>query len=262
MGDFLDSLTLHVEPKLTNATLLAAFEGWNDAGEAASGAVRYVAEAIRAVPLADLDAEPYLDLTVHRPWVRPGRAGGREIEWPITRFSYGSNDASHDLVLAVGVEPHLRWRAYCEEFAGLVRRLGVRRAVLLGAYVADVVYSRPVGVTGFASDERLLTEIGVPVSHYEGPTGIVGVLGERLLADGVQVLSLWAGLPHYIGASPNPRGSLALVQKLVSGLPLAIDEEPLRASAAAFEQKISAIVRSDPELAEYVRQLKKREFAQ
>ncbi len=285
-----NALTFFVDPVLENATLVAAFEGWNDAGEAATGAARYVEAAIRAVPLAEIDGEEFLDFTVCRPWVRAaaaqvsrserkfraasrrraktmsGRAktadGARTIEWPVTRVSYGATAGSRELVVAIGAEPHLRWRAYCDLFASLVRRLRVKRVVLLGAYVADVVYSRPVDVTGFASDADRLAAIGVAPSRYEGPTGIVGVLGELLRADGVPVLSLWAGLPHYISASPNPRGALALVQKLASDLPLAIDEAPLRADAAAFEDKISALVSGDPELSEYVRLLKKREFAQ
>ena len=257
-----DALTLFVEPMLENATLLAAFEGWNDAGEAATGAARYVESAIHAVPLGEIDGEEFLDFTVRRPNVRSDAHAARTIEWPVTQLSYGECAASRELVVAVGVEPHLRWRAYCDLFVHLVSRLRVRRVVLLGAYVADVVYSRPVDVTGFASDANRLEAIGVAPSRYEGPTGIVGVLGERLRAEGVPVLSLWAGLPHYITASPNPRGSLALVQKLASDLPLAIDEAPLRDEAAAFERKISALVSSDPELTEYVRLLKKREFAQ
>jgi glycosyltransferase involved in cell wall biosynthesis len=257
-----DALTFFVEPVLENATLIAAFEGWNDAGEAATGAARYVEEAIQAVPLAEIDGEEFLDFTVRRPCMRATADGDRAIEWPATRVTYGSSDGSHELVVAIGVEPHLRWRAYCDLFASLVRRLRVRRVVLLGAYVADVVYSRPVDVSGFASDADHLAAIGVAPSRYEGPTGIVGVLGEHLRAVGVPVLSLWAGLPHYISASPNPRGALALVQKLESDLPLAIDEAPLRAQAAAFEEKISALVSGDPELSEYVRLLKKREFAQ
>jgi PAC2 family len=271
-----DALTLFVEPVLENATLVAAFEGWNDAGEAATGAARYVEAAIHAVPLGEIDGEEFLDFTVRRPWMRAATGAGfaprdegerrpedaRSIEWPATRISYGTCDGSRELVVAIGAEPHLRWRAYCDLFAALVRRLRVRRVVLLGAYVADVVYSRPVDVTGFASEADRLAAIGVEPSRYEGPTGIVGVLGEHLRADGVPVLSLWAGLPHYISASPNPRGALALVQKLASDLPLAIDEAPLRAEAAAFEEKISALVSGDPELSEYVRLLKKREFAQ
>jgi len=257
-----DELTFFVEPLLENATLIAAFEGWNDAGESATGAARYVQTAIRAVPLAEIDGESFLDLTVRRPWVRAGPDGAREIEWPSTRVSYAASDAARELVVVIGAEPHLRWRAYCDVFTSLVRRLRVKRVVLLGAYVADVVYSRPVDVTGFASEAGRLAAIGVAPSRYEGPTGIVGVLSESLRANGVAVLSLWAGLPHYISASPNPRGALALVQKLASDLPLAIDEAPLRAEAAAFEQKISALVSGDPELSEYVRLLKKREFAQ
>jgi proteasome assembly chaperone (PAC2) family protein len=257
-----ESLKIHVEPTLSNATMVAAFEGWNDAGEAATNAVRYVAAAIQSVPLAEIDGEDFLDFTVRRPLVRFGEDGEREIDWPATRFRYGSPDDRSEVVVALGIEPHVQWRRYCDLFGELVARWKVRRVVLLGAYMADVVYSRPVGVTGFASSADLLDEIGVSPSAYEGPTGIVGVLGERLRIEGVEVLSLWAGLPHYISASPNPRGALALVQKLTACTAITLDEAPLRREAAAFEERISALVAADPELSEYVRQLKRREFAQ
>lgn len=256
------TLTFHVEPTLENASLVAAFEGWNDAGEAATSAAQYLDSAIGSVPLAEIDGEEFLDLTVRRPLVHFGEDGRREFEWPATRFRYGSHDTSREIVVVEGIEPHLQWRRYCDLFAEVVGRLSIRRVVLLGAYVADVVYSLPVGVTGFASDDSLLEEIGVTPSAYEGPTGIVGVLAERLRRDGVQVLSLWAGLPHYISATPNPRGALALIQKLIEATGIVIDTGPLAREAAAFEEKISALVASDPELTEYVRQLKKREFAQ
>ena len=165
-------------------------------------------------------------------------------------------------VFAQGIEPHIRWRRYCEVFADFVTRLGVRRVVLLGSFVADVVYSRPVSVGGYASSPELLEGVGVAESPYEGPTGIVGVLAERLLRDGVELVSLWAGLPHYITACPNPRGALALIEKLSLCLDMKVDLEPLRRDVATFEDKISALVSADPELAEYVRQLKRREFAQ
>ena len=255
-------LRLEVMPALAAPSLLLAFEGWNDAGEAASSAGRFFADAVQGARLADLDPETFYDFTVNRPRVHQQPGGGRHIEWPSVEFRYGALCDGRGLVVGVGPEPHLRWRRFTEEVTGLARRCAIRRAVLLGAFLADVVYSRPVDVTGFASEAGRLAAIGVAPSRYEGPTGIVGVLGERLGASGLPVLSLWAGLPHYIGASPNPRGALALVQKLVSDLPLAIDEAPLRAEAAAFEQKVSALVSADPELSEYVRLLKKREFAQ
>jgi predicted ATP-grasp superfamily ATP-dependent carboligase len=253
---------MHVRPSLAGASMVAAFEGWNDAGESATSAVQYVDSAIGSVPLAEIDGEEFLDLTVRRPLVRFGESGRREFEWPATHFRFGAHDASHEIVIAEGIEPHMNWRRYCDLFAEVVSRVGIRRVVLLGAYVADVVYSRPVGVTGFASSEHLLEEIGVTPSAYEGPTGIVGVLAERLRTDGVEVLSLWAGLPHYISATPNPRGALALVQKLKKATGIVIDTAPLEREAASFEEKISALVASDPDLTEYVRQLKRREFAQ
>jgi predicted ATP-grasp superfamily ATP-dependent carboligase len=253
---------MHVQPSLREAPLVIAFEGWNDAGEAATTAVRYLDQAICSVPLAEIECEEFLDLTVRRPTVRFDEGHTRVIEWPATCFRYGSVDSSRELVTGIGIEPHLDWRRYCDLLADLVGRIGVRRVVMLGAYVADVVYSRPVAVTGFASSPKLLEEIGVVPTSYEGPTGIVGVLAERLMADSIEIVSLWAGLPHYISVSPNPRGALALTQMLTAFLEIAIDEEPLRRQAAQFEQKISALVSADPELTEYVKQLKRREFAQ
>jgi proteasome assembly chaperone (PAC2) family protein len=253
---------MHVQPMLEDASLVAAFEGWNDAGEAASHAVRFIADAIGAVPLAEIDGEDFLDFTVRRPDVRMNEDGVRIIDWPATRFSFGSADSSTELVLAHGIEPHVHWRRYCSLFLDLVRRMRVRRVVLLGAFVADVVYSRPVRVTGYASNPETLESIDVTQNPYEGPTGIVGVLAAELAREGVELIGLWAGLPHYISASPNPRGALALLQKLIGCIDIKLDVEPLKREAAEFEERISALVAADPELTEYVRQLKRREFAQ
>jgi proteasome assembly chaperone (PAC2) family protein len=257
-----DPLHFFVRPDLRGTALLLALEGWNDAGVAASSAVRFLEQAIRAVPLAEIDSEEFLDFTVARPQVRLEHGESRVIEWPHTRFVYGAIDPTREIVLGWGIEPHLRWRAFAETCVRFAATLGVERVVLLGAYLADVVYSRPVGVTGFATDPKLLEDLDVQRSHYEGPTGIVGVLAERFRAEGFQLVSLWAGLPHYITASPNPRGQLALVQKVMQLLDVKLDTEGLEREAALFEERISALVAGDPELAEYVRQLKKREFAQ
>jgi proteasome assembly chaperone (PAC2) family protein len=255
-------LSRQVEPELSDSTLLLAFDGWNDAGESATLAAGYVADALCLAPLAEIDCDEFLDLTVQRPRVKIGEDGGRCIEWPAFDFRFGSLGDARDVVVGIGPEPHLRWRVFCDLLSGYARELGVRRVVLLGAYLADVVYSRPVVVSGFATQARWLSELGVQSSHYEGPTGIVGVLGERFRADGLDVLSLWAGLPHYITAVPNPRGGLALLQKLVDCLDLKLDSAPLERQAAEFEEQISEMVAADPELSEYVRQLKRREFAQ
>ena len=257
-----DPLRQFVTPELRDPALVVAFEGWGDAGEAATSALRFVSEAIHAVPLADIDPEEFYDFTVRRPNVILDAKYERSIRWPTNELRYGTVGGSREIVLGMGVEPHLRWRRFCDVFVGLARRLGVRRVVLIGAFLADVVYSRPVPVSGFATDHAEFQRLGVEPSRYEGPTGISGVLGERFQNEGMDVVSLWAGLPHYINASPNPRGALALVQALTRCLDFRLDEAPLLESAAAFEQKISKLVAGDPELAEYVRQLKRRDFSQ
>jgi len=257
MGD----VRLAVEPNLQGAPLVLAFEGWNDAGEAASTALRFLEGALGCVPLGELDCQEHLDFTVQRPEVRL-RDGRRSIEWPSLRFAFGSLDAARELVTGLGVEPHLKWQEFCAAVLRFVERLRLSPVVLLGAHLADVVYSRPVEVSGFASRPERLGSFGVRPSPYEGPTGIVGVLAERLQAGGVEIVSLWAGLPHYIGAAPNPRGALALLQRLGEGLAVKVDDSALRQEAAAFEERISNLVAGDPELLEYVRQLKRRDFAQ
>ncbi len=257
-----DPLRTHVDPVLRDPALILAFSGWNDAGEAATSALKHLAAAVQSVPLADIDGEEFFDFTVRRPDVVLGSQRERSIVWPTTEFRYGSMDADRELITGLGIEPHMRWRAYCDCVVSLARKLGVKQVILLGAYQADVVYSQPVQVTGFSSVPGEVERLKVVASEYQGPTGIVGVLGCRFEELGIQVASFWAGLPHYINASPNPRGVLALVQKTSAYLDFPVDEEPLRKSAAEFEEKISKLVASDTELSEYVRQLKRREFAQ
>lgn len=257
-----EALRIHVQPVLRNSSLILAFEGWNDAGGAASSALQFVGDAIQSVPLADIDPEEFYDFTVRRPEVILDESGQRRIRWPSLEFRYGSVDSSRELVTGLGEEPHLRWNSFCSCVSALRAGLGLRRVVMLGAYLADVVYSRPVQVSGFESGEGELERIGVAASSYQGSTGIIGVLAERFEREGAEVISLWAALPHYINLSPNPRGSLALVQKLAQLLDIHLDEAPLRKEAAEFEQKISQLVANDAEIEAYVKQLKRREFAQ
>ena len=257
-----ESLRMHVQPELRDPALVLAFKGWNDAGQAASLALDFIGQSIQSVPLADIDPEEFYDFTVERPVVSITVEDERVINWPETHFRYGPVEGDRELIIAVGVEPHLRWRRYCESVVGLALDSGVERVVLLGAYLADVVYSQPVALTGFSTDPAILPKLSVNSSRYQGPTGIVGVLADAFEQEGLSVTNLWAGLPHYIDTTPNPRGSLALVQKLSECLGFRIDESPLRQEAAEYEEKISAMVSSDNELLEYVRQLKRREFAQ
>lgn len=257
-----DLVRTYVQPVLQEPTAIFAFEGWNDAGEAASGALTFINEALRAVPLAEIDSEIFYDFTVARPEIAMDADNQREVHWPGNEFRYGEADATHDVVTCAGVEPHMRWRCFCDCISEILKGAGVRRVVLLGSHLADVVYSQPVQITGIASDPTLLDKLGVQSSSYQGPTGLLGVLGDRFTRDGLEVLSLWAGLPHYINARPNPRGSLALLQVLSEAVGLRFDLDPMYRSAAEFEERISKLVAQDPELSDYVKQLKRRDFAQ
>lgn len=255
-------LRVHHKPTLRNPSLVLALEGWNDAGEAATTAVRYIVKQSAAERFAELDGEPFYDFTVRRPQVTVEAGVVRDLEWPTNEFFHGPADAESEIVLGVGVEPHLRWHDFCEQILRVVDEFGIRRVALLGAFLADVLYSRPVTISGVASSPEILSKLAIDPTNYSGPTGMIGVLGYQLRERGLEVASLWAGLPHYINVSPNPRGSLALVEKLGEFVGLRVDLEPLRRAAAECEERISAMVAADPDLAEYVRQLKRREFAQ
>lgn len=257
-----DALRFFVRPTLHDPVLVLAHAGWNDAGEAATWAARFLASHVGAAPLADIDAEEFFDFTVHRPRVQVERGIPRPIEWPRNEYLFASLPSGREIVIGVGVEPHMRWRAYANLVGRLAKELGIRQVILLGAFLADVLYSRPVRVSGLANATARLDQLGVEAATYEGPTGIVGVLAERLGEQGLDVLSLWAGLPHYISVSPNPRGALALLEKLDAALELQLDASPLERAAAEFEERVSVLVAEDPELSEYVRQLKRREFVQ
>jgi hypothetical protein len=258
----LRELRLDVEPALEAPALLLAFEGWNDAGDAASSAARFIADALGAAPLGEIDGEQYYDFTVQRPVVQQAEDGRRTLEWPRFELRYAVIPGRTELVVGVGPEPHLHWRSWCDEMLELARRLRVSRVVLLGAFLADVVYSLPVHVTGFAWPPARMEELGLRASNYEGPTGIVGALGSVYPEAGLETVSFWAGLPHYIPLSPNARGTLALVQQAARYLDLPIDRTPLEREAADYERRTAEVVASDPQLAEYVRELKKRGFAQ
>ena len=257
-----DMLQLHVEPKLDEPILILAFEGWNDAGDSATSAAKFLHDSLLMAPLAEIDGEDYYDFTVQRPTVSLAEDQTRRIDWPAYRFSYGSVQGRCDVVVGQGSEPHTRWRGFCDDILDLSEHLGVGRVVLLGAYLADVLYTRPVRVSGFADPPEMTEAAGVETSGYEGPTGIVGVLAERFAERGIPVLSLWAALPHYITLGTNPRGALALIQTLVRHVDLPVDQDGLLEEAAEFENRMGQQVAADPALAEYVRELKKREFAQ
>lgn len=255
-----EPLRFHNRPALRRPALILAFSGWNDAGQSATAAVRFLSEQLGATRFASIDPEEFYDFTVSRPHVRLIEGAQRALYWITLDFHAAAVGAtSRDYIFAWGPEPHLKWKTFTDAVLQLVRECGVELVVTLGGYLTEVLYTRPVPVTGFASDPELLRRIEVGATRYEGPTGIVGVLGDACRAAGVASVSLWAALPHYIAAVPNPRGALALLLRVTELLALPADLTPLQNEAAEFEQRVNEAVAGDAQLSAYVRELKKRE---
>jgi proteasome assembly chaperone (PAC2) family protein len=256
------ALQIESSLELRAPVVILAYAGWNDGGEAATTAAAHLLETFSARKLASLDMEEFVDFTVVRPHVRPRDDGRREIRWPNHEFfAIRSETHAFDLVVGLGVEPHLRWRAFSAAVVELVRSVGARQVILLGAFLDEVIYSQPIQIVGSSTDADLSHRLGLPPSRYEGPTGIVGVLAEAIADIPVPTLSLWARLPHYVQAAPNSRAALALLQRVEAATGFPIDKTALETAAATFDQEVSEAIAADPQLSAYVRELKRRAFS-
>ncbi len=236
--------------------MVCAFQGWNDAGDAASGAVSFLASTLHARRFASIDSEDFYDFQANRPCVRFGESGGREIVWPTVEiFEASAPRAPRDLVLVQGVEPSLRWRAFSSHIVDLAEALGVQLVVSLGALLGDVPHTRPVALSGHASDPALMERLGIQSSAYEGPTGIVGVLHSACADAGLPSASLWAAVPHYVAAASNPKAALALVRRVEGLIGVSVDVSELESAAADYERQVGLAVQSDPDIQAFVERL-------
>ena len=240
--------------KLT--VMVAAFEGWNDAGEAATDAVKYLSRIWDGRKVASIDPDLYYDFQFTRPMVRRTASGERRIKWPttkLTRCSVPGTDV--DVVFVHGVEPSYRWRAYTAELLAHATEQDVDCLILVGALLADVPHSRPIPVTATSEDDGIREALNTEPSQYEGPTGIVGVLSELASLAGIPTVSLWAAVPHYVGQAPSPKAELALLHRLEDILQLPLDTSMLTEEAEAWERGVNELAVEDPEVAAYVHQL-------
>jgi predicted ATP-grasp superfamily ATP-dependent carboligase len=241
---------------LVDPVMVAAFEGWNDAGEAASAAVDHLHQVWGAHEVAQLDPEEYHDFQVNRPVVSTEDDGRRVISWPTTRISVATTPVTgRTVVLVHGIEPSMRWRRYTEELLGHAERLGVRTVMTLGALLADVPHTRPIPVSSSTDDEDLMYRLALERSTYEGPTGITGVLAEAATRRDLASLSLWAAVPHYVGQSPSPKAVLALLGRVEDLLGEPVPLGDLTDDARAWETGVDELAGEDAEIGEYVRQL-------
>ncbi|HTJ75759.1 MAG TPA: PAC2 family protein [Acidimicrobiales bacterium] len=243
-------------PQLRRPVLVAAFEGWNDAADAASAAARYLRDRWSARPIASIDPEDFYDFTSTRPHVRLTNGGARKIDWPANEFSVAPlPGTSRDVVVLLGHEPQLRWRTFSQQVVGVATELGVEMVVILGALLADVAHTRPVRITGTAADDDLIVRLGLGRSSYEGPTGIVGVLHDAFGAVGIPSASLWAAVPHYVASTPSPKASLALVERAAGLLSTRVITADLQVLAADYERQVSEVVAADEDVSAYVHRL-------
>ncbi len=256
MGGTLNDVVWTHRPSLRRPILVSAFGGWNDAGDAATAAAEFIRSQFEPTEVARIELEDYLDFTETRPTARLVDSHTREIDWPVTTISAAEvRGADNDLVIVEGPEPALRWRRYCETVITIAQELGVRRVVTLGSLLADVPHSRPVHVTGIGSDSALIDRLGFAPTSYEGPTGITGVLNYEAGQAGLPSVSLWASVPHYVAAAPNPKVALALVRAFEGAAGLAVDAGALETAAEDYERQVNAAVASDPEVKAFVERL-------
>jgi proteasome assembly chaperone (PAC2) family protein len=242
--------------------LVAAFRGWNDGAQGASLAASFLAQAWKARRFADIDPEEFFDFQATRPHVALEEGLTRRIDWPETAFYHASIPGlERDAVLALGIEPNLRWRTFSDEVVELARDLEVELVVTLGALLADVPHTRPAPVTGSASDPKLVEELRLASSRYEGPTGIVGVVHDACRRAELPSASLWAAVPHYASLAASPKAALALCLRLADLLGTEFDLADLERASAAYETQVSEAVASDEETEAYVQQLEERRDA-
>jgi proteasome assembly chaperone (PAC2) family protein len=252
-----DSLTWEGDlPHLRSPVMVCAFRGWNDAAAAASTALTSIASSLDAELIAQMDPEEYFDFQSTRPTISMDEGQTRRVDWPENNFyAVRIPAADRDLVLLDGTEPNLRWRTFSETIATAADALGVEMIVTLGALIAEVSHTLPVPITGLASSAELVEELELERSNYEGPTGIVGVVHDLCRQNGIDSASLWAAVPHYVAAVPNPKAALALLRRLEGLTGIAVEAAELEEETADYEEQIGRAVAANPEIEELVNRI-------
>ena len=260
----MDALAWEAEPpQLRSPVLVCAFAGWNDAAGSATAALTTAAESLDAELIAQIDPEEFFDFQANRPTITLTEGMARQIEWPGNALlAAKAEGAERDLILLAGTEPNLKWRTFSEGIAEAAEQLGVEMVVTLGALVADVAHTLPVPITGLASDPELVERLDLERSSYEGPTGVVGVLHDACNRRGMPSASLWAAVPHYVAAVPNPKAALALLRRLEGLVGVAVEASSLEEDSEAFEDQVSNAVSANPEIQDLVQKLEAEQAEQ
>jgi proteasome assembly chaperone (PAC2) family protein len=256
----MEHVTWTAHPELHDPVVIAAFEGWNDAGDAASTAARYLVDRWDAELVAEIDPEEFFDFQSTRPQVRLDDDGMREVVWPATEvYAATIPGGSRDAIIVVGHEPQLRWRTYCQEIVKIAERGPAKLVLTLGALLAEVPHTRPTPIVGTAYELDTVGGFNLQPSNYEGPTGIVGVLHAACRTAGFRTASLWATVPSYVPGAPSPKAALALIERTAAMLDTWVPTTDLEIASASYERQVSELVDADEETAAYVTSLEERQ---
>ncbi len=247
-------------PALRSPVLVASFSGWNDAANAASTALGAIAASLETELVARIDPEEFFDFQANRPTIEISDGQMQGVEWPDNLIvAATAAEAERDLLLISGTEPSTRWRTFCGAVLDVAERCGVESVVTFGSLIADVAHTRPVPITGLATDEEMIEQLGFEDVSYEGPTGVLGVFHESCRERGLSAASLWAAVPHYAAAVPNPKAGLALLRRLEGMIGIAVEAAELEDAAGSFEKQVSQAVAANPEIKEMVERLEEQQ---
>jgi proteasome assembly chaperone (PAC2) family protein len=240
--------------------LVASFSGWNDAANAASTALGAIASSLETELVARIDPEEFFDFQANRPTIEITDGEMQNIQWPDNLFvAAHAEGAERDLLIISGTEPSTRWRTFCNAVLDIAERCGVESVVTFGSLIADVAHTRPVPITGLATDDAMIEQLGFEDVAYEGPTGVLGVFHGICRERGLSAASLWAAVPHYAAAVPNPKAGLALLRRLEGIVGIAVEASELEEAADQFESQVSQAVAANPEIREMVERLEEQQ---
>jgi proteasome assembly chaperone (PAC2) family protein len=257
----MDPIVWEREPPVLRApVLVASFSGWNDAANAASTALGAIAGSLETELIARIDPEEFFDFQANRPTIEIVEGQLQGVDWPDNLIvAAKAPSAERDLLLISGTEPSTRWRGFCGSVLDIAERCGVESVVTFGSLIADVAHTRPVPITGLATDEEMIGQLGFEDVAYEGPTGVLGIFHGVCKERGMSAASLWAAVPHYAAAVPNPKAGLALLRRLEGMIGIAIEAVELEEAAAAFENQVTQAVAANPEIKEMVERLEEQQ---
>lgn len=256
-------MEIHEIPILRSPIMVVAFGGWSDAGEASTGVISHLLQNLSSenssnntALIAEIDSEDYYDFQVNRPLIFVDESSIRNLTWPGVQIFIARNPlGDRDFILVRGVEPSMKWRSFAAELLDFADDLEVELVITLGSMLADTPHTRGIPVSGTGAHPDIAQRLGVEVSRYEGPTGILAVIQDGCVRRGIDAVALWAAVPHYANGTPSPKATLALINGLEDFLEISLPQGELPELAQKWEESVTEMVKEDSDIEEYIKSL-------